>query len=178
MEKNTNNKLVFLNGLGGTGKSTLVHYFLEHPLQGWSFYDFDYGKYKADNKKEKEKLGASWRELQTKWWLQVAKKHGEVHGSNIIVAGVSTFPWQIKEYPEYDELDEMEVHFGFLSLSHDERRRRLEERGDLHLWDPSKTEKFDTLLERMKEERAVEFCVDGKSVEEVGREVEEWLDHI
>jgi len=165
-------EIFLVNGEGGVGKTTLVEYFLKHPLKDVVFFDFDKGKYELP---KESSLWKEWKDKQQRWWLTFFKeyvvKHPERH---IVLCGVVAFPWKLELMDEYKELENAHFHFAFLTCSDEERKRRLEERGDGHLWKP-KAENILEIEERMRGLGAREIETSIKTVEEVAKDVSSWI---
>lgn len=163
-------QIVFISGLGGTGKSSLVWYFMENPVRGFSFYDFDKGKYKIPPYGENH---LEWRTNMTKWWLEVGDKEYEVKGNVIVVIGLSLYPQSIFKLYEANSFDE-NICFGHLLCDPDVRKLRLEARGDAHHWGGHK-DWYDEFFASMKDVGAREFDTTNDSVEQTAAKVIKWL---
>ena len=94
-------KLIFINGLGGTGKTAVVNYFKKNPLKGWLFFDFDQGKYPIPNEKIAIK---EWRKKQHIWFLEECLRIQSIDIINICIMGVSLFPWDVRVLEEKGEI--------------------------------------------------------------------------
>ncbi len=104
--------IVFISGLGGSGKSTLVAYFTKHPMQNWKYYDFDKGKYKIPHSLSKHH---GWREKQTDYWLCVACANSK-RNINTLVFGMCLYPKQIL-IRKPKEIEKKHIHFAYLYCS-------------------------------------------------------------
>ena len=62
-------KIVFIIGQGGTGKTTLVQYFKNHPIKDWVFLDFDEGAITKPDTTDMDKLSI-WVKEQREQWLK------------------------------------------------------------------------------------------------------------
>lgn len=100
-------KVIFISGLGGTGKSTIFHYFLEHPIPHFSFFDFDHGKFRVPPYSENH---LAWRTKQNKWWLKVANKEYDVKGNIPVIVGQCLYPSQIIKLPEAKPFGREHIH--------------------------------------------------------------------
>lgn len=111
-------------------------------MKGFSFYDFDKGKYTTPPYGGND---LEWRINMTKWWLKVADKESDVQGVVPVIMGLSLYPEKILHLPEAAAF-EKNIQFAHLFCSPDERKKRLEKRGDAHHWGGTKTGMMSFLL--------------------------------
>ena len=166
-------KVIFISGLGGTGKSSVVHYFLENPIKGFTFFDFDKGKYKAPPY-DKPHLHGEWRVKQNRWWLSVANKEYEKNKDIPVVVGLSRYPRQLLSFPEAKEFNQENIHFGLLTCNDDARKERLHGRGDPHHWQ-GKKDWYDEFFHEMELVNAHVIDTSKLTIEEVAQDIKEWL---
>jgi hypothetical protein len=81
----SNKKVIFISGIGGTGKTAIVNYFMENPINGFTFYDFDRGKYKIPSY---DSVHLPWRTKMNNWWLKVAHNEYEKKGNIVVISGL------------------------------------------------------------------------------------------
>ncbi|PIV90607.1 hypothetical protein COW46_02180 [Candidatus Gracilibacteria bacterium CG17_big_fil_post_rev_8_21_14_2_50_48_13] len=164
---------VLINGRGGVGKTTTLHRLLEHPPQGWIFFDFDDGKFPPPRDGES---GKEWRRQQHNWWLSVAKAW---HGQNmhVCVLGVGIFPWQVPELEAAQHFDADQFAYGVMTCSPKTRRARLLQRGTTQIAEYDE-EQARGLLAKMKAHGAVEFSTEEKTPEEVAEDIRAWLNSL
>jgi len=163
-------EILFISGLGGTGKSSLVWHFWEHPVPGFRFFDFDFGKYKIPPYGEDH---LEWRTKMTKWWLAVGEAECSVQGNVPVIVGQSLFPRQILALDEAAPFAG-HVGFGHLLCAPEERKVRLEARGDGHHWGGHK-DWYDAFFAEMAAVGAREFDTTHRTIKEVAGEVVGWL---
>ena len=171
-------KLVFINGQSGTGKTTLVRWFEDHPVAGWLFLDFDDGKFVSPKELGTERQ-RQWKIDQHNWFLEeVARIHRE-QGLNVCVLGGSLFSWKAQNLPAASLVPKENIHYGFLVADPAVRCERLAERGDDHLFepDPARQQQFVELAERNEREGAKRFDT-NQSVEAVANDIREWLESL
>jgi len=162
--------LVFISGLSGTGKSTIVEHFNKHPMNGWLFYDYDKGKYSVPDD-ESEHL--DWRKKQSEYWLQLAKENAK-NNTNTCVLGFALYPKNTYELPSAKFFGN-NIHFALIDCSDEERKKRLFGRGTPHHWQGEK----DFYAEFRKvnfEHRGKVFDTTNKTVEETAKEIKKWLE--
>ena len=161
---------VFLSGLSGTGKSTLVEYFNNNPIDGWGIFDFDKGRYPCP---EDESEHLRWRQEQTNWWLEEAHKNALEKGLKTGILGLSLYPADTKDLPAAQVFDQDNIHFALIHTDSEERKRRIVERGTpRHLREKDWHEEFYRVM-RQDSER--EFDTTNKKTEESAEEISEWL---
>lgn len=170
-EHKTEPTIVFISGLGGVGKTTLVDYFTQHPLEGWIFYDFDKGKYEIPND-QKDHL--DWRKKQTDYWLEVALNHGLNDNLQTVIMGLSLYPEKTFELSNADKFKKNNIHFALINAQDEERKRRLIERGTPHHYQGIK-EWYDEFFKKMRESGDCEFDTTNKTKEETAQEIKQYL---
>lgn len=157
-------KIAFITGQGGAGKTTLVRYFEKHPVKNWYIFDFDEG---AVNKPDTKHLNilSGWVDKQREYWIKevLSPKYGN---KNICVFNVGLFPWKVGDIKN--------VSFAYLSLNQEERKRRLINRGDPHLWEAYNKD-VSNIVKRLDEAGAVKFDCDNKTTDEIADEIKNWL---
>ena len=165
-------KLVFINGLGGTGKTEVVNYFKKNHLKGWLFFDFDQGKYPIPN----EKLAIKeWWKKQHIWFLEECLRIQSIDKINICIMGVSLFPWDLRVLEEKGEIINKNIsQYAYLYCNPEIRKLRLEARGDAHLFEGD-LEKYKVVIEKFNKEGAKSFDTSYKSVDKVADDIAVWL---
>lgn len=169
-----NKSVIFITGLGGTGKSTIWHHFLENPIPGFSFYDFDKGKYKAPPYDKHKTEHHPWRIKQTNWWLKVAHKEYDVRHNILVIMGLSLYPNGLLELPNAKYFKSENIHFGLLTCEPEERKKRLHKRGDSHHWKGHQPW-YDEFFEEMKKEGAIEINTTCESIQKTAESIKKWL---
>ena len=109
----------------------MVYHFLDNPIKGYTFFDFDKGKFKAPPYNESH---FEWRKKQTKWWLEVANKEFEVKNNIVVIIGLCIYPKQITELSESKTFGKGNIHFAHLICNSEVRKNRLFDRGDSNHW--------------------------------------------
>lgn len=157
-------KIAFIVGQGGSGKTTLVNYFKEHPVNGWLFFDFDNGAKVKPHTKDLSLL-KPWVEQQRDFWLKEVRspKYGD---KNVALFGVGLFPWKINN-PEG-------IHFAYLSVDQTLRKDRLYKRGDPNLWEAYQKD-ITSIVERLDELGAKKIENSNRPIEETAEEIKGWL---
>ena len=165
--------IVFISGLGGTGKSTLVAYFKKYPMPHWKQYDFDKGKYKAPRDLSKHH---AWREKQTDYWLNVACTNSKKN-INTIVFGMCLYPKQIlKRKPE--KMNSKNVHFAYLYCSPTIRRKRLVNRGNPDHWRGYRFPWHIEFHAVMKKDCEKKFDTTKFSLPQTANKIKKWLEKL
>lgn len=164
-------KIVFISGLGGTGKSTIVDYFLQHPIDNFTFFDFDKGKYKAPLYDENH---LEWRKKQTEWWLDVASESITTKNNIAVIVGLSLYPSQILQLPNSAVFGKENIYFGHLTCNASIRKDRLHDRGDSHHWQGHK-QWYDEFFEEMNRINAFEIDTSHSIIEETAKTIQNWL---
>lgn len=165
---------VFISGLSGTGKSTLVNYFSENPIEGWGFYDFDKGKYEIP---EDESEHLAWRTKQTNYWLEVALQNALEKNIKTAVMGLSLYPETTFELPNANKFDQNDIRFALIHTDDEKRKQRLEQRGTPQHWQ-GKKDWYDEFYQAMREHGEKEFDTTNQSPEETAQEIKTWLEEI
>lgn len=162
--------IVFISGLSGTGKSTIVKYFKNHPVDSWLFYDYDKGELPVPDN-ESEHL--NWRKLQSEYWLKVAINNSQ-NNINTCVLGMALYPADTYKLSSAKVFSD-NIHFALIDCDDIERKKRLFNRGTPHHWQGEK----DFYAEFRKvnaAHRGKTFDTTNKTVEETAAEIKEWLE--
>lgn len=166
--------LLFINGEGGTGKTSLVEYFLLHPLKGWLFFDYDHGAMKAPKDPEDREAWKAYKTAQTSWWIQVAAQMMSVHEMNVAILGAFQFPWKIEELEAIAEVKDAHIRHAFLYCNDDERKRRLKQRGDSHLLDAHSGSNQE-LIKKVEDYGSKKFDTSFKTITEISKDIKNFL---
>lgn len=172
-----NQSIVFITGLGGTGKSSIWSYFLENPMTGYSFFDFEKGKYDPPEYDKHQTEHLSWRIKQNNWWLEVAANEFKVRGNVSVIIGFSLYPKSMTSLPNAKFFTPESYHFGILTCSEEERKKRLCSLGCEDQWKGHEPW-FDEFFKEMKNEGAREIDTSQNSVEQTALTVKEWLESL
>ncbi len=164
--------IVFISGLSGTGKSTIVDYFRNHPVDGWLFYDYDNGKFPVP---DDEKDHLEWRKSQSEYWLQVALKNQE-NNTKTCVLGMALYPSNTCELPSAKSFGN-NIHFSLIDCSDDERKKRLFDRGTPQHWQGEK-DFYAEFRKVNSEHRGKTFDTTNKTVKETAEEIKDWLEEL
>jgi deoxyadenosine/deoxycytidine kinase len=164
-------KVIFISGLGGTGKSTMVYHFLENPIYSFTFFDFDKGKLKAPPYNESH---LEWRKQQTKWWLRVANKEFDIKNNITVIIGLCLYPRQIIELPEAKFFGKDNIHFAHLISEHSDRKDRLYNRGDSHHCQGHKPW-YDEFFEEMSAVKSFEINTSSLNINDTAKTIQDWL---
>lgn len=159
--------IVFISGQGGSGKTTLVKYFAEHPIDNWLFFDFDEGAVIKPDTTNMEEL-AVWVKSQREHWLEEVRLP-KYKDKDICLFGVGLFPWKVG-HPD-------DVVYAYLSVDQNLRKDRLIDRGDPHLWEAYQKDIGD-IVRRLDEAGAKKFDNSNRPVEETAKEIKEWLENL
>jgi len=159
--------IVFIIGQGGTGKTTLVNYFNEHPINNWLFFDFDEGAIKKSDTKDMEEL-AVWVGRQREYWLKEIR-NPKYRDQNICLFGVGLFPWKVG--------NPNDVKFAYLSVDQNLRKDRLIDRGDPHLWEAYQKD-IDEIVKKLDEAGAKKIDNSDRPIEETASEIKDWLEEL
>jgi 8-oxo-dGTP pyrophosphatase MutT (NUDIX family)/GTPase SAR1 family protein len=164
--------IVFISGLSGTGKSTLVEYFKNHPIDSWLFYDYDKGEFPVPDY-ESEHL--EWRKKQSEYWLQVALENKK-NNIDTCVLGMALYPENTFELVSAAKLKN-NISFALIDCSDEERKKRLFDRGTPQHWQGEKD--FYTEFRRVNSEHCGQtFDTTNKKVEETAQEIKNWLESL
>jgi hypothetical protein len=163
-------KVVFVSGLSGTGKSTLANFFIQNPIRGWKFYDFDKGDLPVP---KDEKLHHDWRTKQTESWLKLARENADT-GKNTVVFGLALFPTTTYELPIAKDIGKDNIKFALLHTDPEVRRGRLFDRGTERHWKGHQPW-YDEFYANMRQHGDLELDTTNASLEETARAIESWL---
>ncbi len=165
--------IIFISGLSGTGKSSLVSYFKKNSLTGWEFFDFDKG---LEPVPHDESEHFAWRKRQTDYWLSLAERNGKKN-INTVIIGLGLYPRDTKELEGARDIDLATIRYAYITCSPQERKRRLLAQGADHRWRENNPW-HDEFLSVMKNECEKEFDTSDKSIEQVAVEIIEWLESL
>lgn len=166
--------IFFINGQGGTGKTSLVEYFLKHPIKNWLFFDYDHGAIKAPKDAQDKEAWKLYKTAQTSWWIEVANAHTLVQDMNLAILGAFQFPWKIEELEAFPLLKDTPIHHAFLYCKDEERKRRLEQRGDGHLW-TAHSGSDEELLKKIEQYGSKKFDTSLQTIPEVAEDIRNFL---
>lgn len=161
--------IVFISGLGGTGKTTTVEYFKSHSLPGWKVYDFDSGSEPCPHVLSEH---LAWRTRENEYWLSIAAQNAK-QNINTMIIGMCLYSRQIREMAERMNIDALLIRYAYLICEPTERKRRLFAQNAPQRWrDVPWHEEF---LMTMRNECEKEFDTTRKTIEEVAGEITRWL---
>ncbi len=160
-------QVIFITGLAGTGKTSLYYHFLENPLKGYAFYDFDFGKYHMAN--FKKGINELWYK-QNYWWLRVAAKEFDIHKRIPVIFGLCMAPTVMKENLDQPFFRNNEIHFGLLNCNSLERKERLKNRDQLNLISSNQDWQEEYVTD-LKNNIKFEIDTSSKKVEMVASEI-------
>jgi len=161
--------VVFISGLSGTGKSTIVDFFSCNPVDGWQFYDYDKGKFPVPPNESEHLV---WRKNQSEYWLKVALENAK-NNINTCVLGMALYPENTYKLPSAQYFGD-NIHFALIDCSDEERKKRLFDRGTPHHWQGEKD--FYTEFRKVNAEHSNKvFDTTCKTVEQTAGEIENWL---
>ncbi len=170
LKRNKNRNIFFITGLSGTGKSALYYYFLENPLKGFAFFDYDESRIKLRDSKDID----DFRIKQYHWWMDIARKTVETNKLTPVIFGHALRPLNILINPLDDFFTFKDHHFGLLTCTNEERKKRLINRGQPHLFEGHK-KWHDYYLEDEKKHCEFEIDTTNLKIEEVASKVKEFL---
>lgn len=162
--------IAFLSGLSGTGKSTLVGHFREHPLKGWLIFDFDEGNEPVPKDREKHH---EWRKRQSEWWLHRSIENAQ-QGKKTAVFGLSLYPSAMKALPIAQQIGVGHIHFALLDADHEVRKSRIMQRENTSAWQGIQPW-YEEFYQEMRASSAKVFDTTSVKPEETAKEVREWL---
>lgn len=164
--------IAFISGLSGTGKSTIVNYFTDHPISGWLFWDYDKGKFPVP---DDEGSHLQWRKSQSEYWLQVALENAK-NNINTCVLGMALYPKNTYEIPLAKQFGS-NIHFALIDCADEERKKRLFDRGTPQHWQGEK-DFYAEFRKVNSEHRGKTFDTTNKKVEETAEEIKSWLENL
>lgn len=165
--------IVFISGLGGTGKTSLVTYFKKHPMPHWKYYDFDKGKYKAPRDPSKHH---AWRIKQNDYWLTVALANSKKN-INSLIFGMCLYPKQIlKRKPK--EIARKQLHFAYLYCQPQIRKERLIKRGNSDHWRGYRFPWHIEFHAVMKKDCEKKFDTTKITLPQTAQKIKRWLEKI
>ncbi len=159
--------IVFISGQGGSGKTTLVKYFENNPVDNWLFFDFDEGAVEKPDTTDMEKL-AVWVKAQRENWLKEVRSE-KYAGKNICLFGVGLFPWKVG-FPD-------DVKYAYLSVDQNLRKDRLIDRGDPHLYEAYQKD-INDIVKRLDEAGAKKFDNSNRPIDQTAEEIKDWLNKL
>jgi dephospho-CoA kinase len=109
--------VVFITGVSGVGKSTLVPV-LKEVFPTFAVHDFDEVGVPLD-------VDVAWRLSTTDHWLREAKTN-LAKGISTIICGLSS-PNEVLNSDEFNKF--LNLRFGIIKISEDQLRKRLKKRG-------------------------------------------------
>lgn len=158
-------KLFFVTGTSGSGKST-IEASLQKRFPKFTVKDFD-------SVGVPEGADENWRKKTTDYWVKEARKDIE-KGTSVIIVG-QIVPSEVLAAKSYDS--SITVYFGFIKVSEEQTRNRLQKRG----WDHQLIENnvnWAKHLEKDTLEQEQHCVVDAtnKNPDEVAHEFSRWID--
>jgi len=169
-----NHDVFFVTGLPGTGKSTLYYHFMENPVRGFSFFDFDCGKYTPPAWQEVEGQYHDWLIKQNMWWLEVARQAILKNKCSPVIFGFCLYPSVMLEYCKNTFFKPDDLHFAVLKCDDDVRNKGLQARGEAHLINKN-TSWHAEFYKQHNQINSVELNTGDKDVEESAQEIIAWL---
>jgi len=165
--------IVFVNGLSGTGKSSLVQYFKKHPLRGWIVYDFDFGKYKIPKETVKHH---AWRVKQQKHWLQTGLDNAK-RDLRTTVFGFSLWPETALTLSTAKKFKKKNIHFALLHTNAVVRKKRLYSVGRKHLWRGHQNW-YDEFYDKVRKYSEIEIDSSDLTIVDVAKKMKRWLNNV
>jgi len=164
--------IVFISGLSGTGKSTIVDYLRNNPVDGWSLYDYDKGEFTAP---ADEKQHLEWRKKQSESWLKIAIENSR-NNIKTCVLGMALYPANTYELPSAKIFGD-NIHLALIDCADEERKKRLFDRGTPEHWQGEK-DFYAEFRQLNTEHRGKTFDTTDKTVEETACEIKDWLENL
>jgi RNase adaptor protein for sRNA GlmZ degradation len=161
--------IVFINGLSGTGKTSLVKYFSGHPIDGWKVHDFDFGKYPIPKDRT---MHREWRNKQQEYWLQVG-----LDNRKTVVFGFSLWPEIALTLPSAKKYDSKNIHFALLYTKPEERKSRLLKASREHLW-RGHQDWYDEFYQKVRDKSELEIDTTKLTTGEVAKRIRPWLNNL
>lgn len=166
--------VVFISGLSGTGKTSVYRHFLENPLKGFHFFDYDNSNYVVQPSDKKP----NWQKIiQFNWWLTVAKRTIQTNHLTPVILGTCPSPSIIKEYMDLEYFDFDHLRFALLKCNPEVRKARLQHRGQPELFH-SHLPWHDVYLKDFKRFQEFEIDTADYSIDEVEANLLEYLHHL
>lgn len=107
-----------------------------------------------------------------RWWMKVAEKECEVKGNVPVILGLCLYPRQIPELEESKEFLKENIFVAHLVADHEDRKKRLMDRGDAHHWKGVIPWYYEFFQEM---EGIFEINTSLQSIEESAKVVRRWL---
>jgi dephospho-CoA kinase len=162
--------IAFLSGLSGTGKTTLVQYFREHPVEGWLIFDFDEGNKPVPKDREGHH---EWRKEQSEWWLHQCIENAQ-KGKKTAVFGLALYPSAMKTLAIAQQIGNDHIHFALLHAEHEVRKSRIMQRENTGAWQGIQPW-YEEFYREMKIEGTRVIDTSSVALKDTIKEVSEWL---
>lgn len=169
--------IVFFNGLGGAGKSEIVRYLKENPIDGWKIFDFDSDGESRCPKDGTEEEKHQWREKQMKWFLQKAQNNDTDNKNKTAIFGFSLYPSNTLELEEAKSYQDGNIHFALIDCEHEERKRRLIDRGTPDHWQGEK-DWYPEFYKEMEKYSDRTFDNTSQPIQKTVEDIAEYLEEI